>query len=165
MPFFIEWVSPINGINKPLGLVTPVGKLAITQCQDVIVCTDWVSDFTPDTVFEHPILDALNGYWHQPNRNIPVQLLNQGSVYRHRVWTALNQIPFATTRCYGQLANQLCSGARAVGNACRDNPFPFIIPCHRVIAAQSLGGYCGQLSGERFTIKQNLLAFEANYQP
>ena len=109
MPFVIEWVTSINGTNKPLGLATPVGNLAITRCQDIIVHTDWVSDFTPDTVFEHPILDALNRYWHQPNRNIPIQLLNQGSVYRHRVWAALNLIPFAATLRYGQLASQLSS--------------------------------------------------------
>ncbi len=165
MPFVIEWITQVNGTTKSLGLPTSVGKLAITLSQEVIVRTDWVSDFAPDTVFEHPILDVLNHYWHQPSRNIPIQVLNQGSVYRHRVWAALNQIPFAATLRYGQLASQLCSGARAVGNACRDNPYPFIIPCHRVIAAQSLGGYCGQLSGERLTIKQNLLAFEADYRP
>lgn len=44
-------------------------------------------------------------------------------------------IPYGETLSYGALAHVLDSGPRAVGQACRRNPFPIIIPCHRVTSA------------------------------
>jgi methylated-DNA-[protein]-cysteine S-methyltransferase len=48
-----------------------------------------------------------------------------------------------------------------VGNACRSNPYPFFIPCHRVVAVSGLGGYSGQTKGGMMAIKTQLLAHEA----
>jgi methylated-DNA-[protein]-cysteine S-methyltransferase len=62
---------------------------------------------------------------------------------------------------YTDLANRVSSGARAVANACRDNPFPGIIPCHRVVAINGLGGYMGDTRGELFEIKNKLLRLES----
>lgn len=70
----------------------------------------------------------------------------------------LLKIPFGKTVSYQHLAHVLgtMKGARAVGNACGRNPFPLIIPCHRVIASDgSLGGF-----SQGLTIKQQLLSFE-----
>ncbi|MFP6725835.1 MAG: MGMT family protein, partial [Alphaproteobacteria bacterium] len=44
---------------------------------------------------------------------------------------------------YGEIAKALGSSARAVGLACGANPIPVIIPCHRVVAANDMGGYSG----------------------
>ena len=44
---------------------------------------------------------------------------------------------------YGDLARLLNSAPRAIGTACRANPIPIIIPCHRVVSATGLGGYSG----------------------
>lgn len=56
---------------------------------------------------------------------------------------AISRIPYGSTMTYGTVASM--SGkpgaARAVGAVCRANPIPVIIPCHRVVGAQSLGGY------------------------
>ncbi len=78
------------------------------------------------------------------------------------------QIPSGEVKTYGALAAQLGSSAKAVGNACRNNPFPLVIPCHRVVAASGIGGYAGdtlqQQKGEIefMQIKQWLLAHEQN---
>lgn len=69
-------------------------------------------------------------------------------------------IPFGTTKSYGQIAAELGNplASRAVGSANRNNPIPIIIPCHRVVAANSLGGYggkCGNLE-----LKKKLLRHE-----
>lgn len=53
-------------------------------------------------------------------------------------------IPFGGTASYGELARRLDSGPRAIGQACRRNPFPILVPCHRVIGA---GGAIGYYSG------------------
>ena len=59
------------------------------------------------------------------------------------------------------LAKWLKSGPRAVGNACRANPIPIIIPCHRVVAQNHIGGYSGETQGRKLDIKKWLLQHEA----
>ena len=88
----------------------------------------------------------------------PVEVL--GSAFQQRLWQALRQIPPGETRTYGELAQRLGSSPRAVGNACRANPCPIIIPCHRVVAKQGLGGYAGATAGPRLQIKRWLLRHE-----
>ena len=77
-----------------------------------------------------------------------------------RVWQALKQIPAGESICYGELAKQLGTSARAVGNACRANPLPIVVPCHRVVSASGLGGFMGQTQGAELTVKQWLLKHE-----
>lgn len=57
---------------------------------------------------------------------------------------AIADIPYADTASYGAIARMIGSSPRAVGQACRRNPFPIVIPCHRVIGA---GGSIGHYSG------------------
>lgn len=75
-----------------------------------------------------------------------------------KVLTHLQTIPFGQTETYQDVAKALHNpfAARAVGNSCRANPFPLLIPCHRIIASDgTLGGFsCG------LPIKRLLLDFE-----
>lgn len=71
---------------------------------------------------------------------------------------AMCAIPHGRTASYGELARRLDSGPRAIGQACRRNPFPILVPCHRVIAA---GGRIGYYSGgEGIATKAALLNHE-----
>jgi len=90
--------------------------------------------------------------------DLPLDL--QGTRFQKRVWKALAAIPAGEVRSYGTLARQLGSGARAIGNACRANPLPIIIPCHRVVAASGIGGYSGKTSGPVLAVKHWLLDHE-----
>jgi methylated-DNA-[protein]-cysteine S-methyltransferase len=84
-----------------------------------------------------------------------------GTPFQRRVWHALRRIPSGCTRSYGELARELGSSARAVGGACRRNPIPIVVPCHRVIAAGGgAGGFMGQRSGDALAIKTWLLDHE-----
>lgn len=80
-----------------------------------------------------------------------------GTPYQQRVWRALRAIPAGQTVSYGALARRLKSGARAVAAACRANPIPVLIPCHRVVAAAGLGGYDGATAGPQLARKRWLL--------
>jgi methylated-DNA-[protein]-cysteine S-methyltransferase len=53
----------------------------------------------------------------------------------------LMAIPYGETRSYGDLARRLKVSAQAVGQMCARNRLPILIPCHRVVAAQGLGGF------------------------
>jgi methylated-DNA-[protein]-cysteine S-methyltransferase len=90
--------------------------------------------------------------------DVAVQI--KGTDFQRRVWSALRQIPSGSTLTYSQLAEQLGTGARAVGNACRANPLPLIVPCHRVVSARGLGGFGGDAEGGRTAIKRWLLRHE-----
>lgn len=85
-----------------------------------------------------------------------------GSAFQRRVWAAIATIPCGEVRTYGQLARQLQSAPRAVGQACGANWFPLLIPCHRVIAAAGLGGFARHASADGFHagVKRWLLAHE-----
>ena len=62
---------------------------------------------------------------------------------------------------YGEVAAAIHSGPRAVGNACGANPYPIVVPCHRVVAAnQGLGGFARQRGGFLLDIKRWLLQHE-----
>ncbi len=84
--------------------------------------------------------------------------LPSGTEFQRQVWKALLKIPFGQTRTYAQIANQIGrpKAQRAVGNAVGSNPFPVLIPCHRVVRSDGeLGGFS---AGPR--IKPRLLRLE-----
>ena len=72
----------------------------------------------------------------------------------------MQKIPYGKTKSYGELAQELKTSARAIGNACRHNPLPIIIPCHRIVAKNNLGGYNGATEGKMLNIKEWLLQHE-----
>jgi len=70
-------------------------------------------------------------------------------------------IPRGRTRTYGELAAELGGEARAVGQACGDNRLPIVIPCHRVVAADGIGGLGHATGGYLLEAKRWLLMHEA----
>jgi methylated-DNA-[protein]-cysteine S-methyltransferase len=85
--------------------------------------------------------------------------LPQGTVFQEKVWKITSKIPYGKTLTYKDVAQKIGNPklARAVGNAMRANRLPFLIPCHRVVARNGLGGYAGK-SG--IATKRKLLLLE-----
>lgn len=144
--------------------MTPFGVLGI-RCDDEALLG---IDFLPIT--EQP-LDAvisvaasvcqqLQGYLQDPDTEFFIPLKMNATPHQHKVWQAMLDIPRGETRSYGELAAQLNSSAQAVGQACGANPFPIVIPCHRVVGKASLGGFMRQMHGGALEIKRWLLAHE-----
>ncbi|UPV74227.1 methylated-DNA--[protein]-cysteine S-methyltransferase [Halorussus limi] len=69
----------------------------------------------------------------------------------------MRAIPYGETRTYGDVAAALDSAPVAVGRACGANPVPLVVPCHRVVGADSLGGYS---AGDGPALKRRLLELE-----
>ena len=93
----------------------------------------------------------------------PVDLSDQWSEFQRRVLLTLrDEVGYGETVTYGELAEM--SGrpgaARAVGSTMARNPVPFLIPCHRVVAANGIGGYGGGF-GDTIAFKRALLNLEA----
>ncbi|HHJ35789.1 MAG TPA: MGMT family protein [Gammaproteobacteria bacterium] len=93
-------------------------------------------------------------------KNIEIDFQLDVTPFQGKVLHQLQEIPYGETRTYGDIAKILDTSPRSVGNACRNNPLPIIIPCHRVIAATGIGGYDGAKSGKLLEIKRSLLARE-----
>jgi methylated-DNA-[protein]-cysteine S-methyltransferase len=74
------------------------------------------------------------------------------------VMREMMKISRGDTKSYGEIAENLGSAAVAVGQACGRNPLPVVVPCHRVVGKNSLGGYCGERDSEA---KKKLLNLEA----
>lgn len=109
---------------------------------------------------EQMLADAFTDYFSHTEQGFSFPIRLQGSEFQQRVWRALQQIPAGSVLSYGELAAKLNSSARAVGNACRKNPLPIIVPCHRVVAKSGIGGYSGQTEGPLIEQKRRLLRHE-----
>ena len=107
----------------------------------------------------------LNAYFDDPLCPFSLPLYQQGTTYQNRVWRAMSAITLGSVKSYGQLADELHSGARAVAGVCRANRFPVIIPCHRVVAVNGIGGYCGTATGTLLKVKRWLLQHEGYEYP
>jgi methylated-DNA-[protein]-cysteine S-methyltransferase len=145
-------------------LATPVGCLRLSAQGATLVSIDWCDAASEAEAAESPVLEstraALQAYFESALAVPAVPLHPAGTAYQRRVWQAMADIPTGDTASYGQLAQRLGSGARAVAAACRANPYPILIPCHRVVAAHGLGGYCGASDGPWLEVKRWLLAHE-----
>jgi methylated-DNA-[protein]-cysteine S-methyltransferase len=102
----------------------------------------------------------LQAYLADPGFQFGLPLQPAGTLFQRRVWQQIATIPLGQTRSYGEVASALHSGPRAVGGACGANPFPLVVPCHRVVAAAGLGGF-GRNGGDfLLDIKRWLLRHE-----
>jgi methylated-DNA-[protein]-cysteine S-methyltransferase len=78
----------------------------------------------------------------------------RGTPFQRAVWRALRRIPYGEVRTYGWVARAIGrpGAARAVGGACGANPWPIVVPCHRVVASNGLGGYSAGLEWKRLLL-------------
>jgi methylated-DNA-[protein]-cysteine S-methyltransferase len=99
----------------------------------------------------------LEQYFAGRRTSFDLDLHVSGTEFQTRVWTQLAGVPYGTTVTYGDLATAVGHprAYRAVGSTNAKNPFPIVIPCHRVVATAGLGGYAGGLA-----VKRGLLALE-----
>ena len=83
---------------------------------------------------------------------LPVDLI--ASPFHLKVLNEVARIPFGETRTYGEIARALKNpkAVRAVGTANAKNPIPIVIPCHRVVASNGLGGYGGGLDMKKYLL-------------
>ncbi|MEE9342446.1 MAG: methylated-DNA--[protein]-cysteine S-methyltransferase [Gammaproteobacteria bacterium] len=105
-------------------------------------------------------VDSLQAYLEQANVELEFSVKFIGTPFQKTVWQALRTIRAGEVLTYGELARKLGSSPRAVGGACRENPVPVLVPCHRVISASGLGGFAGNRDGKMISIKRWLLHHE-----
>lgn len=143
---------------------SPVGRLGIVTREGKLVGLDYgVRSGSPDAG-SNPLYRLIQreilAYFANPSVKFSMPLIMEGTAFQRRVWRAMLKIPVGQTLSYGELADKLHSSARAVGNACRANPIPLIVPCHRIVASNGIGGFSGATRGGPIARKRWLLQHE-----
>ncbi|MDH5765217.1 MAG: MGMT family protein [Gammaproteobacteria bacterium] len=149
---------------KTLHVTTPFTQLKLYFSDSALVELDFEVETDPDSKPVTGLMQLaqrqLQAYAQSASEQLDLPLEPAGTVFQQRVWEVLRAIPVGRVRTYGDIARELGSSARAVGNACRANPIPLFIPCHRVVAKSGIGGFAGQTAGRELAIKTALLRHE-----
>jgi O-6-methylguanine DNA methyltransferase len=110
---------------------------------------------------DFPYNNVFRDYFSGKLRDFSIQVdspfLEAGTDFQKKVWSSIIKVPYGSSITYQQLAELAGSpkGTRAAGSACGANPVALIIPCHRIVAMNGLGGYAGGIAN-----KKALLALE-----
>ncbi len=146
-------------------IAVPFGLIGIRMRGNALVAIDLKPRATrsapPSNAAVRNVASTLERYFQDPAFTPSLALETGGTSFQRRVWRALAKIPPGATVTYGELADELGTSARAVGGACRENPVPIVVPCHRVVAAGGAGGFMGDSGGRALSIKSWLLSHEA----
>jgi methylated-DNA-[protein]-cysteine S-methyltransferase len=143
---------------------SPIGRLVL-ECDGDVLIGVWLPNerrhARNDADDVAPVLketaSQLDEYFAGERTDFDVRMELDGTDFQREVWAELTRIPYGETISYGELARRVGrpSAPRAVGQANGRNPIPVIVPCHRVLASNGIGGYGGGLK-----VKRQLLAVE-----
>jgi len=143
---------------------SPIGKIGLKFSEEKLVSLAFLPAATKcrnkNSLIAKKVCQELEKYFHNPKHVFAVDIVLEGTPLQKKIWLALKKIPSGTTVSYKALAEKLKTSPRVIGNACRANPLPLIIPCHRVVSVNGLGGFCGKNSGAMLCLKKNLLCIE-----
>lgn len=81
--------------------------------------------------------------------NLPIYL--EGTEFQKSVWNVMMNTPFGQTKTYGEVGKIIGNpkASQAIGGACGKNPIPFIVPCHRILSSNGLGGFALGLENKK----------------
>ncbi|WP_343655049.1 methylated-DNA--[protein]-cysteine S-methyltransferase [Cupriavidus sp.] len=126
-------------------LPAPFGKVGVrvdgTQVHEIVYLPDSFADIAPADALTRRVAEQLAAYYDNPDIVFDLPLATRGTDFQRKVWDAICAVPRGGLTTYGTIARSLQSMPRAVGQACGQNWFPIVIPCHRVVAANGLGGF------------------------
>ncbi|GLS03699.1 methylated-DNA--protein-cysteine methyltransferase [Chitiniphilus shinanonensis] len=161
----MPWMHPIVYQDYDAivpSLIGPLGLCATEQWLGLI-------DFLPPDAPLHPpqtpllreVARQIAAYGADPAFRFDLPYRLEGTPHQRAVWERIAAIPLGEIVRYAEIAWQVGSSARAVGTACGRNPLPIVIPCHRVVAKQGLGGFNANRNGVDWgPLKYKLLVHE-----
>lgn len=145
---------------------SPYGELTVVLSDDGVYEISLPGDDQPEVVLtkaDRVVARQLDD-WFAGKRHafdVTLDLAEIDGFRREVLETLAREVPWGEVVSYGELAALAGRprAARAVGSAMRNNPIPFVIPCHRVVAAgNKIGGYGGGRNA--IALKRALLARE-----
>ncbi len=143
---------------------SPIGNLWIEEQKNKVTKIVLVKQLQEEipTSFLISVKKEIDEYFHGKRKEFSFPIFyNKGTDFQKKVWNALKDVPYGTTKTYKDIAEQIKApkAYRAVGNACNKNPLLLVVPCHRIIGSnQSLGGFALGVHKKKI-----LLDFEFSY--
>ncbi len=150
---------------------SPFGYLKVSFDDSYVYYAEWAKEdnVSEPSSFVEPahsnlyclIKKEFELFWNKKLFNFTIPLkIPEGTEFQKRVWLALMQIPYGSTRTYSELAKMVGApkAIRAVGNACARNPITVLIPCHRIIRSDGTTGNYSAPGGS--LLKKRLIEFE-----
>ncbi|TDD98913.1 methylated-DNA--[protein]-cysteine S-methyltransferase [Jiangella asiatica] len=161
------------------GLDTPVGPLAVAVTRDGLAAVGWGAParltgraqvpVADDAARTAPVLTQLGEYFAGTRRHfdVPVDWRYVTGSARTVLTTLHSTVGYGASVTYGELAGRGGTGvpARGIGGIMGANPIPIVVPCHRVLAHDGLGGYSGGSGGNGLEVKRWLLTLEGVLPP
>jgi methylated-DNA-[protein]-cysteine S-methyltransferase len=150
-------------------VAAPFGAVGIAV-QGMQVAIELLPKNHPLKPAEHKIVanvaSQIEAYFSNARNDFNLPLVFKGTPFQRRVWQAISAIACGRVATYSEIAQQIGSGPRAVANACGANNLPLVIPCHRVVAKNGIGGFMnGQADGikiKTWLLKHEGLTFKNN---
>lgn len=145
-------------------MATPFGMLGIRTGEGCIAQIVFLgrrgAELAPADALAERAWRQVERYLADPRYRFALPLAESGTPFQRRVWRAIAAIAPGRTKSYGAIARELGSSPRAVGQACGANPFPLVVPCHRVVSSSGIGGFAHSATGYLPGVKLWLLAHE-----
>lgn len=156
--------GPVRGMQFNAIQAAPFGAMGVRVDDDVIAelvfLEPGVQAQAPTDALSREACSQIAAFLEDPRHVFDLPLKPVGTDFQRRVWRAISAVPSGSTRRYGDLARELGSAARAIGQACGANAFPLVIPCHRIVSSNGLGGFAHHAAGFHPGVKRWLLARE-----
>ena len=115
---------------------------------------------TASDALSKKIVQQVKAYFDDPDFQFTLDVPVVGTAFQRKVWDVINAIPRGKVLTYGEVARHIGSAPRAVGQACGANWYPLMIPCHRVTATGSIGGFAHHDGVFHQNVKRWLLRHE-----
>ncbi|AXS81386.1 methylated-DNA--[protein]-cysteine S-methyltransferase [Dechloromonas sp. HYN0024] len=146
-------------------VAAPGFALGIQCSDDEITHIDFLEPrpaLAPASPLAAEAVRQIEAYLADPDFTFGLPLRQAGTTFQRRVWAQISAIPNGRTNTYGEVAKFLNNAPRAVGQACGANPYPVVVPCHRVVATGGgLGGFARERGGFLLDVKRWLLTHES----
>ena len=154
--------SPLDSYSARIA--TPFAVLGIRTAGASLAGIDYLpkgaATLEPVNRFAGRVCRQIERYLDDPAFRFDLPFDYRGTAFQCRVWRAIAGIPSGATLTYVDVARQLHTAPRPVGGACGANRIPLVIPCHRVVASNGIGGFMHSRRGPGIEIKRWLLKHE-----
>lgn len=156
-------VTPLYNtiIHTPFGAIGVRLNHARTQVQELAYLPTHTQELTPDCDLAERVCRQIEFYIANPSFHFNLPLMDHGTAFQKKVWQVISGLEAGQVLTYKQVGQIIqCGAPRAVGGACGANPYPLIVPCHRVVGANGIGGFAHNDDGFFIEVKRWLLAHE-----
>lgn len=145
-------------------IATPFAVLGIRtageRLTDIVYLPRGVAELAPVNATAQRVCRQIERYLDDPQFRFTLDFDYSGSAFQSRVWRTIGKINPGKTMTYSDIARALHTAPRPVGGACGANRIPIVIPCHRVLGSNGIGGFMHARRGFPIDVKRWLLRHE-----